>query len=467
MRVTEASPDAPSASEATSAQPAWPATAARGLEHLKALLRFDTTNPPGNERPAAEWVAEQLRASGLEPEILEGSPGRANVVCRLKATAKGGGEDGPLLLAGHLDVVPADPKHWTVPPFEAQERGGYLYGRGAIDMKNHVAACLLMVQLLAEHRVPLRRDIIFAAVADEEEGCRWGSRYLVEQHPDKVRAAWMIGEIGGYTLHSKGVCYYPIQIAEKGRVLLRMTAKGEPGHGSIPRKSSAVTRLGEALALLGRSRLPFHKTRAMERFLTLMAQTQPPPNRWALPKLLDPKLAGPLLDHAVPKDQAASMAALLANTASATILEGSNKFNLIPSQASALLDGRTLPGQTPQDLLRELRALLGDDLDFEILEEFPPVEQPDPDSPLYRLMCDALKRHDPQGVPLPYMITGFTDAQYFSRLGARCYGFSPHRFPAQDNIKFFDLFHGHNERIHVEGYQWGLKVLWDVVRGFV
>lgn len=442
----------------------WSQISARGLELLKALLQIDTTNPPGNERPAAEYVAAQLRAVGLEPELLEGAPGRTNVVCRLRAKDP---TEGPLLLAGHLDVVPAEPEHWELPPFAAQEKGGYLYGRGAIDMKNHVAACLLMMQLLAQRKTELRRDVIFAAVADEEEGCRWGSRYLVEEHPEKVQADWMLGEIGGYTLYLHGVCYYPVQIAEKGRALLKMTAHGRPGHGSMPHKEMAVARLGRALEVLASARLPVHRTQVMERFFQIMAQTQPPPARWALPKLLHPRLSGLILDKAVPPEQSASLGALVSNTASATMLEGSAKFNVIPSSCSALLDGRTLPGQSPQDLIAELRQLLGPDLDFEVLDSAPGVEQPDPDSELYRLIREALAVHDPKGIPLPYMIPGFTDAQYFSRLGMRCYGFSPHRFPKEDKVKFTELFHGHNERIHIEGYQWGLRVLWDVVQRFV
>jgi acetylornithine deacetylase/succinyl-diaminopimelate desuccinylase-like protein len=443
----------------------WGALGARGVALLERLLQIDTTNPPGGERVAAEFVAAELRAVGLSPELIEGSPGRTNVVCRI--AGRGDGEDGPLLLAGHLDVVPAEPDRWELPPFAAQRKNGYLYGRGAVDMKNHVAACLLMMQILAERGVRPRRDVIFAAVADEEEGCRWGSRYLVEEHPEKVRAAWMLGEIGGYTLYMGGVRYYPVQIAEKGRALLKMTASGRPGHGSMPHREMAVGRLGEALAKLSGARLPIHRTAVMDRFFEIMAQTQPPPARWALPGLLHPRLSGLLLDRAVPRDQAASLGALVSNTASATMLEASGKFNVIASEASAVLDGRLLPGQRPEDLIRELRALLGDDLRFEVLESTPGVEQADPESPLYRLICEALAVHDPQGVPLPYMIPGFTDAQYFHRLGARCYGFSPHRFPEADKVRFSELFHGHNERIHLDGYTWGLRVLWDVISRFV
>ncbi len=441
----------------------WDKAAARGLSHLQTLLRFPTINPPGNERVAAEFIAAQLRKSGLEPEILERAPERSNVVCRIRGTT----DEGPLLLTGHTDVVPVELEHWNHPPFEAEIHGGYLFGRGAIDMKNHVAACLLMMQLLAERGIKPRRDVIFAAVADEEEGCQYGSRFLVEEHPEKVRAEWMMGELGGYPLALNGVRYYPIQIAEKGQVFVRMTARGKPGHGSMPHREMAATRLGKALELLGRSMLPIHVVEPVRNFLEILKQTQPSPQKWAIGTLLNPKIAPTLCQKVLPAELGKSFGAVLSNTVSTTRLEGGFKNNMIPSSFSALLDGRLLPGQTGDDLVRELRELLGDDLIFETWDEALGFQQDTPDSPLYRTICETLKKYDPEGVPLPYMIPGFTDAQYFHRLGTRCYGFTPMYFPPEDNVKFMDLFHGHNERIHVEGYQWGLRVLWDVVSKFV
>lgn len=437
----------------------------RALEHLQTLVRFETVNPPGNEKPAAEWVFARLKEAGLEPELLEPAPGRANVICRIKGTGRGGG---PLLLTGHLDVVPVEPEHWDVPPFEGTIKGGYLYGRGTIDMKNHVASCLLMMELIARSGVTPSRDIIFAAIADEEEGCRWGSQYLVEEHPEKVRAEYMIGEVGGHTLDIGGVRYYPIQIAEKGTARIKMTALGQPGHGSTPPGQTAVTRLGRALDVLGRKRLPHHVVPVVREFFGHLARHQSAPLRHVLPRLLHPILGPLLLKKVLSGEQARLMGALLGNTVSPTMLEASNKFNVIPGEASAVLDGRTLPGFTAEDLVAELRQLLGDEhLRFEILAATPPMQQQRADSELYTIICDTLHRHDPTGVPIPSMIPGFTDAHYFGRLGARCYGFAPHRYPKEDNIKFSELFHGHNERIHVEGYLWGVQVLWEVVSRFV
>ncbi|MEO1272571.1 MAG: M20/M25/M40 family metallo-hydrolase, partial [Myxococcota bacterium] len=436
----------------------WIEMGSQGVELLQAMLQIDTRNPPGNEKPAAEFVAKHLREVGLEPRFFEGQTHRTNVICRIEGT----GERGPLLLTGHLDVVPVDEDRWDHDPFGGVIKDGYLYGRGAIDMKNHVVACLVMMQLLARKGIRPRRDVIFAAVADEEEGCRWGSRYLVEQHPSEVRADWMIGEVGGFTQYINGMCYYPIMIAERGRVLVRMTARGEPGHGSMPHQAMAMTRLGEALARLGKTRLPQHNTVVMERFLKILGETQAAPAKWVLPQLLNQRLSGVLLERVLPPDLAKSLGCLLANTAAPTVLSGGHKFNVIPSEVSCLLDGRILPGQTPGDLVRELRDLLGEGLEFEVVEAFHGLEQPNPESELYDFITGALRKHDPSGIPLPYLLSGFTDAQFFSRLGARCYGFAPLRFPEHHNVRFSELFHGHNERIYIEGYRWGLRVLWDV-----
>ncbi len=441
----------------------WDRVADDGVDLLQRLLRLDTRNPPGNERPAADLLNSELRAVGLEPRLFEPMPDRVSLVCRIQGT----GELPPLLLAGHTDVVPFEEARWDHPPLGGELHDGYLFGRGAIDMKNHIAACATIMKLLAERGIKPRRDIIFAAVADEEEGCTWGSRYLVEHHPDEVRAEFMIGEIGGFTQYINGVRYYPIQIAEKGLVTLRMIARGAPGHGSMPHRDMAMTRLGEALAILGSRHLPVHITPTMERFLRTVAATQAPPTRWVLPQLLNPRLTDVLLDRVLPGELRNVLSAQLHNTVSATMIQGGLKFNVIPGEASCTLDGRILPGQRAEDLVRELRALTGDRVEYEILHTTQGMELPDPDSALYRAITETLGRHDPAGIPLPYLVTGFTDAQYFGRLGARCYGFSPLQFPEAHKVRFADLFHGHNERIWVEGWRWGLRVLWDTVQRLI
>jgi len=215
----------------------WKAVEDEALAHFKNLLRIDTTNPPGNERPAAEYIARVFEAEGIEHRIVESAPTRASVIARLP----GKGEDGPLLLNGHLDVVPADADHWTHPPFEAVEAGGFVWGRGAIDMKNMVTMGMMSLVLAKRMGLKLSRDLIFAGVADEEAGSHQGALFLVEEHPELVRAEYVLNEVGGYTLHMGRTRFYPIQVSEKGICWFEMMVDGEPGHGSMPRPDNPVT----------------------------------------------------------------------------------------------------------------------------------------------------------------------------------------------------------------------------------
>ena len=441
----------------------WSEHSKRILEDFRTLLRFRSVNPPGDEGPAAEFLAGRLRDAGIETTIVH-SEGRPNVVARLRGDGSGGG---PVLLTGHIDVVPVEEEHWDVDPFAAEIRNGYLYGRGAIDMKNMVAMSLGVILALKASGAKLKRDVIVAFVSDEEEGCTHGSRFLVEQHPELVQADYMIGEIGGFNLDINGVRYYPIQVAEKGICQFVMTAEGDPGHGSMPHENNAIVKLGEALVKLSSRRLPLHLTESVDANLRAIARHQKPPASIALPLVTKRALRDVMLNNVIPdKALARSLSALLANTVSPTRLDAGFKNNTIPGTASAVLDGRLIPGQTGEDLLREVKAIVGEGFRFEVLREFPGREDTI-DDPLFRAIEENISRHDPSGHPIPYMIPGFTDAAYFGRLGMRCYGYSPLRFPVEDNVKFTELFHGHNERIHVDGFHWGFRCLWDLVRRFV
>lgn len=445
----------------------WNDVKEESVELYRALLQIDTTNPPGREHLATELLADTLAEDQLDPWIVESAPGRANLVVRLPATVDEP-VGGPLLLAGHTDVVPARAEEWTHPPFSAELADGCIYGRGAVDMKNMVAMSVMVAKLLAREGGVRRRDLIVACVADEEEGCAYGSRFLVEEHPDRVRAEYALGEVGGFWLHIGGVTYMPIMTAEKGQVSVRLRARGTPGHASMPRRDSAVVRLSRAVERIGSRRLPYHLCDTMRTFLETLARTQGLPEKLVLSRLRDPRWAGLIIDRVLPEAQANSFGALLHNTAVPTVMRVGEKRNVIPSEAVCELDGRVLPGSSTAEFLRQLRAVIDDPtIGIEVSSETPPVEMADPDSPLLSTIRSVVGRHAPQLVVTPYLIPGYTDSQYFSRLGARFYGFTPLMLPADSGIEFSQMFHGIDERVPREGYEWGQRVLYDVVREFL
>ncbi len=445
------------------AQVALPPLHLDAQEMLTALLRMDTTNPPGNERPAVDYLAGKLREVGLEVTIVEAAPGRANLVTRLRGTGKAGG---PLLLSAHLDVVEADPTRWKQPPFSAAEADGCLWGRGAVDMKHMAAMSVAVLRRMARDGFRPGRDLIFAGVADEEAGCDHGSRFLVEAHPELVRADYALGEVGGFTMHLAGTAFYPVQVAEKGLCWVRARFTGEPGHGSMPRRDSAVIKLGEAIAALGKARFPVHPTAQVKEFLDQIAARQPAFARPLLRLLSRPQLMARVVRLVPDLSIARSMGALLTNTASPTVVRAGNKTNVIPGVAEVEIDGRLVPGQTADDFLRELRAVIGEDVELEVLKHAPATVTEPVESPLYETIRRQIAAREPDAVVVPYMIPGFTDGKYFSQLGARWYGFAPLKIEKESGIRFADMFHGNDERIPIAGLHWGTEVLDAVVRDF-
>jgi acetylornithine deacetylase/succinyl-diaminopimelate desuccinylase-like protein len=435
---------------------------------LQTLLRIDTTNAPDrapNETEAATLLADLLRKEGIEPEIIEPIPGKGNVIARLRGDGSGGP---PILLSGHTDVVPADPSRWKHPPFSGAIHDGWIWGRGAIDMKNMVAMEFMAMALLKRLGRPLKRDVIFAGVADEEAGCTWGSLYLADNHPEKLRAEYAISEIGGFTMYSSGRRYYPVQVAEKGMCWMTVRMRGTPGHGSLPNRDNPIPKLAKVAQKLGSCRLPHHRTAVMERFIGSLARSQPLANRLVLHGLLHAPLCGPLLDHVFPDPSlATTFDANLHNTANPTMFRAGEKVNQVPSEATMRIDGRLLPGQTGADLIREIKELLGkdgQDLEFTIDQELPPCTT-SPDDALGDRISTLLRRHDPEAAVLHTMIPGFTDAKAWSKLGMKCWGFSPVQLP--EGTKFTAMFHGDDERIPEAGYRWGLKVLSELVAELV
>jgi acetylornithine deacetylase/succinyl-diaminopimelate desuccinylase-like protein len=439
----------------------WAPAEAEALQLFQDLIRIDTTNPPGNELPAAELLAESLRADGLEPIVLESAPKRGNVVARYK----GDGSKPPLLLNAHLDVVEAEASGWKHPPFGGEIHDGYVWGRGAVDMKHMAAMSAMVLKLLQRNGVKLKRDVIFTGVADEEAGSAFGAEFLVDQHRDLVQCEYALGEIGGFSLHLGGVTYYPIQIAQKGTVWGRMTMQGTPGHGSMPRPDTVLVKLSRIVERLGTTRLPQHDSGPVREMVEALAKEQKFPLSFLIRSLLNPALSSSILRLFPNPSVARAFAALLSNTATPTVIRAGSKVNVIPGSAEVLFDGRTLPGQSKDDLLRELRTVAGPDAEFEVFDTTPPVETPK-DTELFHSLSASVRRADPKGVPIPYVIPGFTDARAFNKMGTKYYGFAPIRFDPTHNIAFAELYHGHNERCPVDGFHWGMRLLYDAVVTF-
>jgi len=430
------------------------------VELLRALLRFDTTNPPGNEAGCVEFLADTLRGSGVEPEVLTAAPGRANLVARLPG---GDGAAAPLLLNGHVDVVAAEAGRWRHPPFAGEVHDGVIWGRGAVDMKQMVAMSMAVVGLLARLGVPLARDLKLAAVADEEAGCAFGSAWLVDHHPDKVRAGHALGEVGGATFYLGGRPFYPVQVAEKGIAWLRASATGATGHGSVPRDDNAVVRLSEFLARVGRRRLPVRPSPEVRRFLDGLAALQGRAGRAALPLLLHPRWSNLVLRRGVrDPGMARLLSAVLRDTASPTVVHAGGRVNVIPGRAEAELDGRIAVGSSEAELLAELRALGGPGIELELLGPSRPPTVTPPGDELFDLLAGVVAEHHPGAAAVPAINPGFTDAKFWSQLGTACYGFAPVRLEP-GGPDFAAMFHGDDERLPVAGLQAGLRMLADTV----
>ena len=450
-------------SEATDS---WAAVEEEALEHLRNLLRLDTTNPPGNEIRAARYIEAQLAEVGVASEIVEPAPGRASIVARLQS-GSGARADG-LLLASHTDVVAAEPDHWSHDPFAATVADGYVYGRGAVDMKHMTAFCLTTVRTLARRKVTLGRDVVLAAVADEEAGCSWGSRWLAENRPELLEAAYGLNEIGAFSVTLGDVRVFPIQVAEKGVLWLRVTADGSPGHGALPHGDNAIVRIARVIERLERRRLPFHRTPAVETFLKALGKAGGLSTDLVLRAALNGWLSNLVLDRVVPdRERARVFSASLHNTACPTMLRAGTKENVIPSEASVVLDCRLLPGFTQERFLGELKAHLGplaEGLRFETLNAGEATEVPT-DTPLYQTLRETLERRDPGCIVAPYLVPGYTDAKAYSQLGIKTYGFAPLMLPP--DLPFSELFHGHDERVPVDGFRWGMRTFYEAVEAFV
>jgi acetylornithine deacetylase/succinyl-diaminopimelate desuccinylase-like protein len=411
---------------------------------LSDLIKINTCNPTHAERPAAEWVAERLDEAGIESVILESEPGRASTIARIKGSNP---DRKPLLIHGHLDVVPADAGEWSVDPFAGEIKDGYVWGRGAVDMKDMDAMTLAVIRGWSRAGVQPERDIVLAFVADEEAGGKFGAHWLVDNHPDYFAdCTEAISEVGGFSVTVReDLRLYLIQTAEKGIGWLKLRAEGRPGHGSMLHDDNAVTALARAVTRIGEHEFPIHITPTVRELLTRVSALT------GLP--LDPDDPEPALKHL--GTMARMLGATIRNTANPTMLQAGYKTNVIPSSAEAVIDTRFLPGYE-QELYDTIDELIGDGITREFITKDIAVET-DFNGEIVDAMAAALKSEDGAAVTVPYLMSGGTDAKSFSGLGIRNFGFSPLLLPPE--LDFMALFHGIDERVPVSALQFGVRVL--------
>ncbi len=425
-------------------------------ELLQQLIRYDTTNPPGNERQCIDYINTLLQEAGFETQVLGSDEQRPNVITRLK----GRGEAPPLLLQGHVDVVTTANQQWQHPPFEGQRIDDYLWGRGTLDMKGGVAMMLAALMRAKAEGESLPGDIIFTALSDEESGGGYGAKYLVEQHANLFKdVRYALGEVGGFTSYIDGKKFYSIQVLEKQVCWLKATVQGPGGHGSIPMHGGAVAKVGRILQLLDQHRLPVHITPTVQTMLETMAHTlASSPTGPLLRQLLNPAHTNEVLDRL--GSHTHFFDPILHNTVNVTILQGGHKINVIPSEIVVEMDGRLLPGFTPDDMFSELHELLGDDVQFELIRNG--EGRTEPNMGFYGTLAEILHEADPNGITVPILMPAVTDGRFFSQLGIQTYGFLP--MDLYEGFDFLSAIHTADERIPLAALDFGTNAIYEALR---
>lgn len=433
----------------------WASVRDEVTRHLQALIRFETVNPPGNETPLAEYLATVLEREGIPAEVIESAPGRGNLVARIR----GSGRARPLLLMAHSDVVSVEREKWTRDPFGGELVNGCVWGRGAVDTKGLVA-CELGVMLLARRLgLPLERDLIFAVFADEEAGGQFGACWMWQHRRELIDAEYAINEGGGMALELGGRRFYLCQTGEKGAARLRLTARGEPGHASMPIPNTAMQHAARAILTLSTHTFPTVLTPTVIRLLRELGEALGKPVREQIAAVLaDPtweRLAALPLGPA----ERRLLYAITRNTAVPTIVHGGHRINVIPSEVVVEVDGRILPGQDPEVFAAEVQRLVGPNVEVELTSRGRGLEA-EPDSPLFRTISETMAELDPGARVVPYLVPGGTDAKCLP--GIKVYGFMPMR----DHPEEFDLAHAHDERISVSTLEFATRALFEIVVRF-
>jgi len=435
---------------------------------LSDLISINTTNPPGNETKAANFISEHLAKDGFKSEIIESAPGRGNVITRLK----GSGEKPNVLLLSHIDVVAANPAEWSVDPFAGIVKDGYVYGRGAYDMKGMTAVEVLTLLLLKRNNVKLKGDVVLAATADEEKGGEEGAGFLLRNHKEKVWCPYVLNEGGGLAIPQKKGNIYPVQTAEKGILWFKIKAKGTPGHGSTPNMAdNAIVRMNKVITKLGEYQPETTYVPTLRQFLTEVAKLNPDLEEYFSRLLENPKQSEQILDELAKTDKALAeeIRPRTKMTITPTIIYGGIKENIIPSECDTVFDCRVLPGQSVYEALSTIKGLLKDvsidKLSFEIIQIHDGNESTT-QTPLYDTIAGVLKEFEPGCGVTPTLTTGGTDSRFFRETGSICYGFHPMR-PDEPNDELERRMHGIDERITIENLVFGTSIFYEAVTRFM
>ncbi|MGB0384770.1 MAG: M20/M25/M40 family metallo-hydrolase [Ardenticatenaceae bacterium] len=427
-------------------------------ELLQRLIQFDTTNPPGNEAECLHYIEELIQAAGLETTLLGRSANRPNLIARLP----GRGEAPPLLLQGHVDVVTTAGQEWIHPPFGGEIHDGYVWGRGALDMKGGVAMMICALLTVQASGSPPAGDIILCLMSDEEAGAVHGARYLVSEHPEQFEGVRHgIGEFGGFPLEIGGTTFYPIQVAERVGCQLEVTIRGKGGHGALPLRGGAMGKLGRILSRLDTRRTPIHITPVTRMMVGAIAENTSPPTSLIMRGLLNPRLTDRLIR--LLGERLKTLEPVFRNTVNATVVKGGHKTNVVPSEITLQLDGRMLPGWSPEKMIAEVRDLIGEEVEIRQIGRGMP--QPlNPDMSLFPLLADILREQEPTAVPIPFMLPAVTDGRYFSQLGIQHYGFLPLNLPKEFNFSSF--IHSANERVPVQSLHFGTRAFVSLLQRY-
>jgi acetylornithine deacetylase/succinyl-diaminopimelate desuccinylase-like protein len=441
-------------------KPDWQSVAAETVSRLQTIIRFDTTNPPGNELPLALYLETTLSEEGIETSLFEPQHNRAVIVGRIR----GSGKKRPVILLAHMDVVGVEREGWSVDPFAGEIRDGYLYGRGAIDDKGMLAAnlmtMLLLRRALSEAAEPLSRDVVFIATCDEEAGGEWGMGWLVKHHPEVLDAEFALNEGGRTRIIEGGQRYLAVQSAEKVSHVVAVTAQGSAGHAAIPLPDNPIFRLGRALETLSRYAEPVMLTEITRAFFAKLAEIWP---RDVEKRAMLDLVSGDrkrVEEGASVLSRIPVLNAVLRNGISATVLDGGKQFNVIPASAGAVLNIRTLPGHSIDKVVNRLRAIvLEPGVTIEITQRGEDAPASDPSSEMFGAIAAAARELDPHMAVVPYLSTGVTDSARLRRLGVKAYGVLPFPMLQSDEARM----HGNDERVPLESLHFGTRLIYGAI----